>query len=86
MSYPLDQTRRISKSLLLYSRCVIACGIFLDKKGNPRSWTFDLSTYTTNAIDPSKFAPPSGICAVETAIMCHPVRTQPIYKLASNDS
>jgi hypothetical protein len=27
------------------------------KKGNPKSWDFDLNTYNTGPIDPSKFAP-----------------------------
>ena len=33
------------------------------KKGNPKSWTFDLNTYNSGAIDPSLFAPPcSNLC------------------------
>ena len=27
------------------------------KKGNPKAWFFDLSTYTTAPIDPAKFQP-----------------------------
>ena len=33
------------------------------KKGNPKSWDFDLDTYTTGPIDPDKFKPQcSNLC------------------------
>lgn len=40
------------------------------KNGNPKSWDFDLSTYNTGPIDPTKFSPKcSNSCLGECAVI-----------------
>jgi hypothetical protein len=42
------------------------------KKGNPKLWLFDLKTYNTGPIDPSKFAPPCSTRCLGTCDVLFP--------------